>query len=85
MTKFKTFIIILFLLILLICDVECRHRRYRVHKGSSLAKFHIKTLKAWRRTYPKRHKRRRHYHRSNDIPFNEILNEMDSLMRPRFG
>uniref|UniRef100_A0A7E4ZUG7 Secreted protein n=1 Tax=Panagrellus redivivus TaxID=6233 RepID=A0A7E4ZUG7_PANRE len=90
MTKLRTYLFFLVIVALLIslCDAR-HHRKYMVRKGSRLSKLHVRTLKTWRENYNarphRRHKRKRHHHHHKVFPFDEVLTQMDSYLRPRFG
>ncbi|KAL3116443.1 hypothetical protein niasHT_006890 [Heterodera trifolii] len=81
------FAVITLLLLTLIAPEELTlaapHRRKR--KGSRLYRHHRRSLHEWRRVHQKiGHKHRRHVkiHRLN---LDEILRQMDSVVKPRFG
>uniref|UniRef100_A0A914I0M6 Uncharacterized protein n=1 Tax=Globodera rostochiensis TaxID=31243 RepID=A0A914I0M6_GLORO len=83
---FKIAIITLVFLTLIMPEqlsLAAPHRRKK--KGSRLYRHHRRSLHEWRRAHAKTgHKHRRHIkvHRLN---LDEILREMDSIVKPRFG
>ncbi|KAK0396295.1 hypothetical protein QR680_001659 [Steinernema hermaphroditum] len=87
----KSSLTLLLLLALLLLSTAAypsfRHRnnhkrskvRLMVRKGSKLDHLHRKTMNDWRKAY--------FYHerRKGDFALDDILSQMDSFVRPRFG
>ncbi|TMS35964.1 hypothetical protein L596_003244 [Steinernema carpocapsae] len=53
--------------------------RLMVRRGSRLDHLHKKTLNDWRKAYFLHNKKK------HDFAVNDILSQMDSFVRPRFG
>ncbi|CAO4385339.1 unnamed protein product [Caenorhabditis nigoni] len=78
------------LLILVLLDFAFAREKFLVRKGGRLDRLHKRTLHDWKNAVHKhrhrrhRHKRRRHY-RDGGFRVDNILAQMDSFVRPRFG
>uniref|UniRef100_A0A8R1I8G8 Uncharacterized protein n=1 Tax=Caenorhabditis japonica TaxID=281687 RepID=A0A8R1I8G8_CAEJA len=80
----------IFLLLLVLMDIAFAREKFLVRKGGRLDRLHKRTLQDWKNVVHKhhhrrhRHKRRRHY-RDGGFRVDNILAQMDSFVRPRFG
>ncbi|CAI2356877.1 unnamed protein product [Caenorhabditis sp. 36 PRJEB53466] len=80
----------LFLLLILLMDMAFAREKFLVRKGGRLDRLHKRTLHDWKnaahnhRHRRHRHKRRRHY-RDGGFRVDNVLAQMDSFVRPRFG
>ncbi|CAI5454158.1 unnamed protein product [Caenorhabditis angaria] len=79
----------MFILLLILFDAAFARQKFMVRKGGRLDRLHKKTTHDWAHAAHKyrsgkRHKRRRHY-RDGTFRVDNILAQMDSFVRPRFG
>ncbi|KAI1732239.1 hypothetical protein Ddc_01095 [Ditylenchus destructor] len=76
-------VLIILLALILLCDYPCEGRKaYKLKRGSRLERQHRRSLQDWRRGYFHRHHKKK---KINKLKLEDILNKMDSFIRPRFG
>ncbi|CAB3400975.1 unnamed protein product [Caenorhabditis bovis] len=80
----------IFLLVILLLEMAFAREKFLVRKGGRIDRLHKRTMHDWKyaahrhRSRRHRHKRRRQY-RDGGFRVDNVLAQMDSFVRPRFG